>query len=515
MTAYTAITAGDRRDTPQSHAALHNQTLGFAYNAAGYGAKGDGVTDDTAALQAAATAAAGGTLFIPQGTYLISASIQISANTTVAGIGIGSRIKAKTSWSSYQTAVWNGQNVSIAPLFLNVNHASSSVSDTSITIRDLCLDYGSFASGGYGGGGWHAIIMRSAQRVRILNCTFYVASCGDAVALVHCDDTLVDGCTAYDFTNCAFDHWDRPTNGAVTNCFAQSSTSNQMVNWNPEQSGGSSSGYSATNFVLTNNHFVTTGVTSIPSQIEPLGSGTTVKGVTVSNNLFVNSSLVIRGAVSGVVVSGNVFRSLPATSITSYTQNSGTPDGVNIIGNSIMDSGVTGSTACIRMEGTNCSVVNNVMSGLAGGSVGITVGTSDVTIQGNVINSKVVIINGSGYSYSASFFASRHVVSGVNNSSGTDPTLELGDLGTNGTSIWLRGNGATTPYKTIRVKDGALDVLASNAVNILTTLSESLADTETALLVRRNVGGSQTVQRVSMGIADSGGAGFKLLRVPN
>jgi hypothetical protein len=41
------------------------------------------------------------------------------------------------------------------------------------------------------------------------------------------------------------------------------------------------------------------------------------------------------------------------------------------------------------------------------------------------------------------------------------------------------------------------------------------ADGQTALLLRRNVGGSFTLQRVSMGAADSGGAGFKVLRVPN
>ncbi|MEW5840177.1 MAG: hypothetical protein AB1753_04160 [Thermoproteota archaeon] len=42
-----------------------------------------------------------------------------------------------------------------------------------------------------------------------------------------------------------------------------------------------------------------------------------------------------------------------------------------------------------------------------------------------------------------------------------------------------------------------------------------VADGETALLVRRNVGGSLTLQRVSMGAADSGGAGYKVLRVLN
>jgi hypothetical protein len=43
----------------------------------------------------------------------------------------------------------------------------------------------------------------------------------------------------------------------------------------------------------------------------------------------------------------------------------------------------------------------------------------------------------------------------------------------------------------------------------------TIADTETAMIVRRNVGGSLTTQRVSMGAIDSGGAGYKLLRVPN
>lgn len=41
------------------------------------------------------------------------------------------------------------------------------------------------------------------------------------------------------------------------------------------------------------------------------------------------------------------------------------------------------------------------------------------------------------------------------------------------------------------------------------------ADGATALLVRRNVGGTLTLQTVSMGATDSGGVGFKVLRVPN
>src|SRR5262249_27003879 len=49
-------------------------TAGEGFNVRAYGARGDGTTDDTAAIQATITAAAaagGGVVFIPAGTYLV------------------------------------------------------------------------------------------------------------------------------------------------------------------------------------------------------------------------------------------------------------------------------------------------------------------------------------------------------------------------------------------------------------------------------------------------------------
>ena len=54
-------------------------------NAAECGVKGDGVTDDTAALQKAINSATGKTVYIPAGTYLITKPIQISADTNILG----------------------------------------------------------------------------------------------------------------------------------------------------------------------------------------------------------------------------------------------------------------------------------------------------------------------------------------------------------------------------------------------------------------------------------------------
>ncbi|MFQ5789727.1 MAG: hypothetical protein ACE5JI_04545 [Acidobacteriota bacterium] len=84
-----------------------------------------------------------------------------------------------------------------------------------------------------------------------------------------------------------------------------------------------------------------------------------------------------------------------------------------------------------------------------------------------------------------------------------DATLEIHSTAAGGRK-WGIIAGSTGLYR-IRDFDAGVDF-----VNL-----DDPADTETALLIRRNVGGVFTLQRVSMGAANSGGAGFKLLRVPN
>lgn len=51
--------------------------------------------------------------------------------------------------------------------------------------------------------------------------------------------------------------------------------------------------------------------------------------------------------------------------------------------------------------------------------------------------------------------------------------------------------------------------------NVAIELLDTIADGETSLLIRRNVGGGYSLQRVSMGSDNSGGTGYKVLRVPN
>jgi len=94
-----------------------------------FGAVGDGVTDDTAAIQAAINASVGGgTLLLPVGTYLVSDTLTFTSVITFQGQGVGSVILAAstmsnstdllllepTSSSSLLAEFWTFSNFSIA-----------------------------------------------------------------------------------------------------------------------------------------------------------------------------------------------------------------------------------------------------------------------------------------------------------------------------------------------------------------------------------------------------------------
>ena len=97
------------------------------FNVKKYGAKGDGTTDDTAAIQAAITAAGtSGIVFFPAGTYKITSSLVIGEaySLTLAGTSMeGSIITQATN------------NTPI------IKTASGSSLNIRVQIRDLCLQY--------------------------------------------------------------------------------------------------------------------------------------------------------------------------------------------------------------------------------------------------------------------------------------------------------------------------------------------------------------------------------------
>ena len=78
---------------------LHSPS-GF-YDVTDYGAVGDGIADDTSAINAAVlaigSAGVGGTLYFPPGIFLVTSSISLISNIIVQGDGPASVIKRDSS----------------------------------------------------------------------------------------------------------------------------------------------------------------------------------------------------------------------------------------------------------------------------------------------------------------------------------------------------------------------------------------------------------------------------------
>jgi hypothetical protein len=115
----TTAPAGGRTVTSAATYLLNNAV----FNVKDFGAFGDGTTDDTVAIQAAATAAVGGTLWFPKPSsrYKITAAINLSSNCVIKGEG-WTEIWQATATTTHFTP---GNDNEIAHLLLTGTGATS------------------------------------------------------------------------------------------------------------------------------------------------------------------------------------------------------------------------------------------------------------------------------------------------------------------------------------------------------------------------------------------------------
>jgi parallel beta-helix repeat protein len=102
-----------------------------------FGAKGDGVTDDTAAFAAAAAAipATGGRIYVPAGTYIVETPVLVPSYCTIFGAG------KRVSIIKSKVMDYSGRQKGSVLMNKNyVSHTNDVIVDYNIVVHDLTLD---------------------------------------------------------------------------------------------------------------------------------------------------------------------------------------------------------------------------------------------------------------------------------------------------------------------------------------------------------------------------------------
>jgi hypothetical protein len=472
-----------------------------------FGATGNGSTDDTATVQAAANALiGGGELYFPPGNYLLSNGIGIHSGTLVRGTGKSSVLKASAAQVSSTT------NFADNALLVNVGGAfngGATVTSIDISVENLAFD-GTLAPTR---GSFHAVRFGQVQRVRVTNS--YCINAGDFTAFLGCNDTVCRDNFSSGITNAGHDHWAGPSNALVDGCtvycdpsaglygilFTASDTDDTVA----EQAG---------NFRCTNNTIMNAPGAAIWCNVLTTRAGSDVFFCNISGNCInsgavssVGAGIKISGPGSGHIVRGNIFTAVNGGSTIVVGADPGTavPSGVSITDNIAISCTVSsGNVAYINCAGNEPFISNNVFLGGTASNLVWVSGAQPVVINNYGVGSP------SGQTVSTSG-ATNAIVMGVDNAAnrifviGFAPDSIAGIVGT--TTSNNCNAGSIGEYISASIGSGSPTGVTSSGVpqNVI-SISLSAGDWD----VRGNIGfiaaASTTIDGFVVGISTTSAA---------
>ena len=272
-----------------------------------FGAVGNGVADDTAAIQAAITATQGSTvaLFFPTGNYKISSTLSITGAAAFIG---ASNNSVTISWTSTSLTVFNvitdsacaWQNLKFSGPAVPVSGSVIALAGT--THNSFSTIYDCTFSNSY-----NAIYCTSAYALKISNCYFYnFIRYG-----VHIQNTYNVDAGDSSISNCIFSG---PLGGTNVGVYQESSGGLRLVN-NKFNTGAYnyklslSTGAITTDLIISGNSFENANVANI--QLTGNTSGT-FSNTAITGNQFALApiSILVNWGYYGLsktTISGNVF----------------------------------------------------------------------------------------------------------------------------------------------------------------------------------------------------------------
>jgi parallel beta-helix repeat protein len=355
---------GDRSTATKIVAASNSSQA--VKDAADYVADGTG---DQAEINSALTAAAGGKVYLTEGTYTVSASISIPNNTTLAGAGRGTLITIPNSHNAGLYAIVNsdtatGTGVTVQDLHLDGNE-SNQTSGEQFAIKVEGIGDGATGRSG----------------AKLIN--LWVENWDDAGIIIEGDNSIVMGVHANNSREgiYAFGSYNTITGNIASGNSSEgivldgSGSGNTVVGNTVMDSGlYGIADYGLDNTVISSNTISNTTERGIYAQ----GNQASITGNTVSNSgIYGIEVLGVNDAVTGNIISDSG----------GSTDNNGLyvsfADSALVSGNKITDSSATTTNYAISIHtfATNTTLTGNT---LGGGSINDT-GTG--TIYGGQLNS--------------------------------------------------------------------------------------------------------------------------------
>ncbi|MGB4957353.1 MAG: right-handed parallel beta-helix repeat-containing protein [Candidatus Saccharimonas sp.] len=437
-------------------------------------------TSDQSEINSALTAAAGGRVYLAEGTYTIDGSISVPNNTTLAGAGSGTTIKLKNSINAdinalVATDTTTGTGVTLTNFRIDGNKSNNS-SGTQNGIYFINMGGGNGASARQGA---------KISELWISNLRSY------GIMLENSNNSVLTE-----------NHINNNSMGLHLKNDVYLTVTNNVIQYN------SRGIYATPLYYSTINANTIESSTAYGMLIEGSSSGNTITGNTISTTTTAGLAL---STATDNTVSGNHFRnSGGSTTNEAITLNSAST-GNNLAGNGITDSSATTNNYAIHV--IDSASTGNYISdnSLGGGSISDAATTN---IYANQLDASGKLINKSAAGAGIQTTTNNTTAFTVQNASGTSALT----VDTTSNSVLVAGalDTTTAAAMTIGSTSASSITIGKSASNISTTLLGTVLvkpttgnDSTTAFQIQRANGtamftADSTNQTITFGNAASG-----------